>query len=187
MNNTSIYFLSGGLWIVWGLYWSYASRNVNKTEQSEVRLSRLLHLGFIALTFACLYFDVGLIDKKFHHSRLISILGLVIEAAALSFSVWARLHLGKYWSGIITLKEGHKLIRTGPYTFVRHPIYTGFLFGVIGSALAVGKIKALVGICIIIYAYARKIKKEEATLTQQFGQEYEKFKTEVKALIPYVY
>ena len=61
--------------------------------------------------------------------------GTALTAAGLLFTVWARTHLGKYWSGIITLKQVHKLIRTGPYRIVRHPIYTGFLTAALGSAI----------------------------------------------------
>jgi protein-S-isoprenylcysteine O-methyltransferase Ste14 len=54
------------------------------------------------------------------------------------FSVWARVHIGRNWSGVVTIKEGHELVDTGPYALVRHPIYTGLLVAFIGSAFARG-------------------------------------------------
>ena len=59
--------------------------------------------------------------------NLLPVLGAIMIAAGLGFAVWARAHLGRNWSGIVTVKEGHALVRTGPYRAVRHPIYTGLL------------------------------------------------------------
>jgi protein-S-isoprenylcysteine O-methyltransferase Ste14 len=63
-------------------------------------------------------------------------------AIGLGFAVWARVHLGKYWSGNVTIKVEHKLIRTGPYRWVRNPIYTGIIIAVIGSTIADGELLA---------------------------------------------
>jgi Isoprenylcysteine carboxyl methyltransferase (ICMT) family len=73
---------------------------------------------------------------QFYDDRAVEYAGTAITILGLLFSVWARIHLGQYWSGIITLKEGHKLIRSGPYRFVRHPIYTGFITAMTGSAIS---------------------------------------------------
>jgi protein-S-isoprenylcysteine O-methyltransferase Ste14 len=72
------------------------------------------------------------------------------EQAALTmpgvcFAVWARSHLGKYWSGRITLKEDHRVIQTGPYAWVRHPIYSGLLLALLGTVLTVGTLQACLG------------------------------------------
>ena len=65
--------------------------------------------------------------------------GLVaVEAAAFAFAWWGRLHLGRLWSGMITLREGHRVVDTGPYAYVRHPMYTGLLFFYIGMPLLLG-------------------------------------------------
>jgi protein-S-isoprenylcysteine O-methyltransferase Ste14 len=110
-------------------------------------------------------------------------IGAAVAAAGLGFSVWARVHLGEYWSGNVTLKEGHRLIRTGPYALVRHPIYTGILAGMLGSALALDQIRGFLGLALLTYSFIRKLRKEEAWLTEEFGEEYLRYKREVRALI----
>jgi protein-S-isoprenylcysteine O-methyltransferase Ste14 len=103
------------------------------------------------------------------------------------FSLWARTHLGKYWSGIITLKVGHRLIRTGPYRYLRHPLYTGFLSAILGSAIAAGTGDAIIGFAIAFASYLIKMQREESLLTREFGEEYRQFKRESAALVPHIY
>src|SRR5215813_9285698 len=71
-------------------------------------------------------------------------------------SIWARYCLGEFWSARVALKEGHQLIRTGPYAFVRHPIYTGMLVATIGTALVVGEWRAVLAILLLVAAHSRK-------------------------------
>ena len=105
----------------------------------------------------------------------------------LLFTVWGRIHLGRYWSGMVTLKEGHRLIRTGPYALVRHPLYTGFLRGGAGSALAARTVDAAIGFALLLAAYLVKLRREETLLTREFGDEYLRFKREVPALVPFTW
>ncbi len=173
--------LNSWLWIAWAIYWLIAARNVQRTQVSEGAFVRLQHLVPLFLGFTLIFGRPGL------SSELAGWVGVVITAIGLSFSVWGRIHLGRYWSGIITLKEGHRLIRTGPYRLVRHPLYTGFLTGALGSAITAGTAAASIGFLIMVGAYLIKIRREEALLSQQFGDEYQRFKQEVRALVPFVY
>ena len=77
-------------------------------------------------------------------------IGVRCWSPGLAFAVWARVHLGRNWSGSVTVKEGHELIRTGPYAYVRHPIYTGLITAVLGTAIASGTVRALLGLVIIV-------------------------------------
>ncbi len=107
--------------------------------------------------------------------------------AGLAFStVAARRHLGRNWSGTVTLKEDHELIRTGPYRRARHPIYTGMLVGFIGSAISLGEVRGVVAVGLVIVAFLIKIRLEERWMTESFGDAYRRYRTEVKALIPYL-
>ena len=109
--------------------------------------------------------------------------GAVVTVAGLGFAVWARVHLGEYWSGNVTLKEGHRLIRSGPYALVRHPIYTGILFGMLGSAIALDQVRGVVAFVIFLVSFIGKLRKEEEWLTEEFGEEYLRYKREVRALL----
>ena len=89
--------------------------------------------------------------------------------------MWARVHLGRNWSGSVTVKEGHELIRSGPYRYVRHPIYTGLLAAVLGSAIASGTVRALLGLLIIAAALLRKLRVEERFMRETFPGEYQRY------------
>jgi protein-S-isoprenylcysteine O-methyltransferase Ste14 len=85
------------------------------------------------------------------------------------------------------LKENHELIRGGPYGRVRHPIYTGILLAVFGSALAMGELRGLLALGLIAIGFLRRITVEERVLTGQFGEAYTRYQAEVPALVPGVY
>jgi protein-S-isoprenylcysteine O-methyltransferase Ste14 len=104
--------------------------------------------------------------------------------AGLGFSVWARRHIGQFWSSRVTLKESHRLIQSGPYARVRHPIYSGIALAMIGTALFVGEWRALLGAGIFIVGHWLKAQREEALLTSQFGQAYEDYKNRTGSLLP---
>jgi protein-S-isoprenylcysteine O-methyltransferase Ste14 len=87
-------------------------------------------------------------------------------------ALWARYHLGQYWSARITLKEDHKLIRTGPYAYLRHPIYSGLDLAAIGSALAIDRWRCVLGVALIVLGYVIKARREESLLAAQFGEAF---------------
>jgi protein-S-isoprenylcysteine O-methyltransferase Ste14 len=106
--------------------------------------------------------------------------------AALGFGLtwWARINLGRFWSGTVTLKADHTLIRSGPYSLTRHPIYTGLLIAVLATALDNGSLAGLIGFGFIMLGLVLKLRQEEQFLTGQFGAAYDTYKKEVPALIP---
>jgi protein-S-isoprenylcysteine O-methyltransferase Ste14 len=85
---------------------------------------------------------------------------------------------------MVTVKADHELVRSGPYGWVRHPIYTGILFGFIGSALAGTRWGGLVAVAIVFAAFWRKLKLEEHFMTETFGDAYRQYREQVSALIP---
>ena len=113
------------------------------------------------------------------------IVGVAVLISGLAFSVWARVHLGRNWSGNVTVKEGHELIRSGPYRYVRHPIYTGILTGVLGTAICSGTLRAALGLVIIAAAFVVKLRAEERFMRETFPGQYQQFSAEVPALIPF--
>lgn len=104
--------------------------------------------------------------------------GLAIEAAGLFLAIVAHRHLGRYWSGEISINVDHRLIRTGPYRKLRHPIYVALLTMYAGTALVTGTWLALAGFAMALIAYARKIRLEERNLRVAFGAEYEAYRRE---------
>jgi protein-S-isoprenylcysteine O-methyltransferase Ste14 len=106
----------------------------------------------------------------------IALLGAALVVAGIGFAIWARRHLGKNWSAEVTIREEHKLIRSGPYKYIRHPIYTGLLAAVLGTAIVVSEYRALVSLAIFVIGWTLKAKKEEAFLAREFGPAFEEHK-----------
>jgi protein-S-isoprenylcysteine O-methyltransferase Ste14 len=113
--------------------------------------------------------------------------GLVgLEAAGFAFAWWARVHLGRLWSGMITLREGHRVVDSGPYGLVRHPIYTGFLGAAWAFALLVASPAALLGAAVLSAMMIWKAKREEAFLRRELGAAaYDSYAARTPMLIPF--
>jgi len=178
------------LWAAWFVYWWWASKNVKQAQQAETTASRGLHLALLAFAFLILFSDafrIGLMGRRlWPESPTLSGAGLGMTAAGLLFTIWARVHLGRYWSGEVQIKEGHRLIMTGPYALARHPIYTGFLLAILGSAVSLGEGRGLVIMAATLAAFWRKVRIEEAVLSEEFGGEYAAYRGRTKALIPFL-
>jgi protein-S-isoprenylcysteine O-methyltransferase Ste14 len=113
--------------------------------------------------------------------------GLVVEGFGVALAIWARRHLGNYWSGAIAIQREHRLTRTGPYRRLRHPIYTGILAMYVGFAVVMGERLGLIGLAVVVFAYWRKIRLEEARLDAAFGSEYAAHRRMTWALVPWIY
>ena len=120
-------------------------------------------------------------------SGVSSIIGLVMTIAGAMLALWARFRLGRNWSGIVTIKEDHELIQTGPYRLVRHPIYSGILLAALGTALAFGRVIFLVDAGIVLGLLFWKSRIEDGFLAAHFGQAFEDYRRRVAALIPWLF
>ena len=153
--------------------------------------SQMLHIAPLFLGVALLVWlhpaNSWLTQRYLPRSPVWFFIGLAMTVLGLGFAVFARLWLGRNWSGTVTLKQDHELIRGGPYRWVRHPIYTGLLLAVLGSALALGEWRGLLALALITAGFLRKISVEERVLTEQFGDAYARFRAEVPALFPGLY
>jgi protein-S-isoprenylcysteine O-methyltransferase Ste14 len=176
------------LWLAWLVYWFIAARNVKDTRQIESPGSRAAHI--IPLIVACLLLWPARLPGDFLGERVIPWndalypIGVVFVAFGLLFACWARYMLGRNWSGTVTVKENHELIRSGPYRYVRHPIYTGLLLAFFGSALARDQWRGVLALVIVYLALWRKYRLEERWMEDTFGDAYRRFRAETSALIP---
>jgi len=180
--------LIGLLWLAWGLYWMLRAAGAKATARRESPGSRVAHvapliLGGILIGWHNMPWP-WLRQRLWPQSFEIYGVGMVLLVAGLLFSVWAREYLGRNWSGTVTVKQDHELIRTGPYAYVRHPIYTGGLTAVLGTAVASGTLRAFIGLLIIAIALVRKLRIEERFMAETFPGTYPAYKREVPALIP---
>ncbi|MGH9732234.1 MAG: methyltransferase family protein [Candidatus Acidiferrales bacterium] len=180
--------LSVWLWMSFSVYWSIAARDSAPTKTSESTWSRQLHLIAVNVALLLLVLPVpGLTRRFLPASYLFVAAGLIVQAAFVLLAVWARRHLGTNWSGEVRIAAEHKLVRSGPYRLVRHPIYTAVLGMYCGTALVSGEIHAPIALAIVILAYWRKIHLEERALREAFGAAHEAYRRESWAWIPGVY
>jgi protein-S-isoprenylcysteine O-methyltransferase Ste14 len=107
-----------------------------------------------------------------------------MHVAGFWFAIWARFYIGRSWSAGIALKEKHELARGGPYALVRHPIYSGLLLVCFGKMLGQGKLGSLLAFTVLLCEWKRKSLVEERLMVRQFGDSYQRYRAEVKALIP---
>ena len=108
-------------------------------------------------------------------------------AAGLAYTVWARIHLGRNWSVDVSLKAGHRIIRSGPYGITRHPIYTGLLTAMLGTTIIRGTVLAAIGFVVLVTAIHLKLSQEEELLSRHFGDEYASYRRETRQLIPFIW
>ncbi len=178
------------VWFALGIVWLIAAFRVKRTERSESSAHRLGYAALMIAAFLLLgfrRFRVGVLAWRFVPAGdATAETGLAMVIAGAAFAAWARLYLGSNWSGRITIKEDHELVRTGPYAIVRHPIYSGLLLAVLGTAVAIGELGCLLAFALAIAGWGQKWRTEEQFLRERFGAQYESYRKEVKGLIPFV-
>lgn len=113
-------------------------------------------------------------------------IGVLICVGGIAFAIWARIHLGHNWGMPMSLKEKPELVTTGPYHFVRHPIYTGIAVAMLGSMITAG-FMWLVWFVLFSFSFIYSAKKEEKTMLIQFPEEYRKYMKRTKMMIPFVF
>lgn len=177
-------------WIVFVAYWIFAARNTQRTEKKEPFAWRYGIMLLVVLGFVLVFYggaDIGVLGHKvFHRGYYVAVAGIGLTWAGIALAIWARAHLGQYWSGRITIKEDHKLICSGPYARLRHPIYSGLDLAVIGAAVTIDHWRCVVGVCLVIVGFAIKAKREEAMLTARFGEAFREHSRRTGFLLPKV-
>ena len=171
-------------WAAFWLYWLVAAFPM---KRGRIAWSREVRIRVIIVTVALVAARFGAFHGHLTHAGPArSAIGLALFAAGLLFAVWARIHIGRNWGTPMTQKNDPELVTSGPYRFVRHPIYSGILLAGVGTAVALGwQILALFGLSAIYFVYAATV--EEKFLTQQFPDAYPAYKRSSKMLVPFVF
>ena len=174
--------------IVFVGYWAVGALKTRRTVSRESFASRYGVLALEILGFVLLFSsspEVAILnDHVVPRTYALSITGVVCTWIGIALALWARWHLGQYWSARVTLKEGHELIRTGPYAHFRHPIYSGLILAAIGSALLIDRWRCVAGVGLIILGYCLKARKEELMLAAQFGDVFLQHRRHTGFLLP---
>lgn len=176
------------LWLLFGVYWLISALKRKKTKQRETVLQRFGYALPLGLGLYLLYQPqplYGWLKDRFLPVGLLGEwLGVALTACGIAVAFWARWHLGTNWSGAVTLKQGHELIRTGPYCAIRHPIYTGILLALLGTAITYGEVRALLALAIAWASFYIKARREELFLSQEFGPRFAEHKQRTGMFLP---
>jgi protein-S-isoprenylcysteine O-methyltransferase Ste14 len=179
------------LWIVFIVYWRIKAADTKTNQRLEPVASRLLRL--LTILFAIVLLSTTRIPLPWLNLQLWPAglwpfwLGAAVMIAGLLFAIWAREHLGRNWSQAVTIKRDHELITTGPYSVVRHPIYTGMLAGLLGTAIALSQVRGFIAFVLFFVMFWLKLRMEEQWMRSQFGDSYAAYADQTAALVPYLF
>ena len=151
----------------------------------------LLVVG-IALCIPLFYYGwVSLFSISANTARILDIIGLMLYLAGLGFTLWARRTLGKYWglSSSINVKllDDHQIVQTGPYAFVRHPMYFGAWTFMFGLLLLYPTWTILILLVSMLASFSGRARREEAALSERFGNAWTDYKKRTKLIVPFIY
>jgi protein-S-isoprenylcysteine O-methyltransferase Ste14 len=186
-----------GFWIIFVVYWFISSSSVKPVERTSgwlggnwYTLLFLLGFGFMIgfRPLARLGIPLGtLAFSLIPHTVIIALLAVILLATGLVIAIAGRRMLSGNWSSQVAIKEGHELITTGLYGYIRNPIYAGILLMTLGTALSIGTLGAGIGFLVVVLGLYLKLSDEEHILARHFGETYTSYKEHTRALIPFLW
>ncbi len=178
------------IWLAWVVSWVVASVWSGRTK-THVRTmdSWVYRLPILVGAILLMPFTARVVGaEQLYNPGTVGTYGLaVVTLLGISFTWWARIHLGRFWSNAITHKEDHRIIDTGPYGMVRHPIYTGLIIAILATGIAVATWTALLGALFISFGEWQKARMEEGFLSAELGHEaYRAYSRRVPMIVPFL-
>lgn len=178
------------VWILFVVYWQIKAIRTKTTQRLEPLASRILRVFIFIVAIALVSTNRIPLPWLYHPLWPVGLLpfwlGAAVTIAGLLFAVWARVHLGRNWSRSVTIKQDHELITTGPYAAVRHPIYTGLLIALLGTAIALSQVRGFIMLVLFFIAFWIKLRMEEQWMRSQFGEKYAAYAHHTAALVPFL-
>ena len=182
--------ISGDIWLVFFAGWMLAAVWTKRSAERVSSGRQMYYAIPVVLGFYLLFssrLEIALLETRFvPRAEAIQFAGIVLTVAGMAFAVWARVHLGRNWSSAPMIKQQHELIRTGPYRWVRHPIYSGLLLSAVGTFLVNGKVRGVLGVVLIYVAFVIKSRIEEEFMVRTFGGQYDEYRRTTGAIFPRV-
>ncbi|MER8445932.1 isoprenylcysteine carboxylmethyltransferase family protein [Mesorhizobium sp. M1066] len=176
------------LWLIWAGSWAVAALWSDPAQKragfrAEARYRGLWVAGAVLLFIPAHGYEGRL--RLWMPDLSEAWICVALIAIGIAFAWWARLHLGRLWSGTITAKAGHRVINTGPYGLVRHPIYTGLLLAILATMAAKGTVWGIAGTALLIIGIVTKARLEESFLRGELGSAYDDYASRVPMLVPF--
>jgi protein-S-isoprenylcysteine O-methyltransferase Ste14 len=177
-------------WLAWLAIWMAAALGVKRTRTREPLRDALINRIPVLLGVVVLVAPNRLpeaLTRRFLWGPDGPALGVLLVLAGLAFAIWARWHLGRNWSSTVAVKQDHTLIQSGPYRWIRHPIYSGMVLALFGTALAIGEPRGFLGAGLILLGFVIKLLGEEARMRDTFPLAYDAYCRRTARLIPGVF
>lgn len=179
--------LKTSIFVVWAAFWIYWLVSATTAKESSSRGGmRLRGVSLLIIVVA------SVVIRRLHgsdslaiHSPVLEAVGTIVFVSGLAFAVWARIHLGRNWGMPMTERAEPELVTSGPYRYIRHPIYTGILLGVLGTAIVIN-LYYLIALAVLTGYFVFSATVEERNMTGAFPQQYPDYKAHTKMLIPFV-
>ena len=178
-------------WIVLVIYIFANITSAKNVKARETGSARTVVITFQVIAFTILFGStIGILPpgRRFvPDTAAMRLIGAFLTTAGVALVLWSRRHLGRFWSARIMLKVDHQLIRSGPYAHVRHPLYSGMLLAVIGTAVATGEWRGVASFLILLAIWIYKMHKEEVLLSKEFGEAFHDYRDHAGSLFPRVW
>jgi protein-S-isoprenylcysteine O-methyltransferase Ste14 len=180
--------ICGYLWMAWVVIWTLWAFQSKQTRQRESLGSRMSYTMVLWVSMVLMFFSKNL--SGWWHSGVLAYAawmgwaGVAITVLGFVITFWARFTLGGNWSSNVTIKVEHELVRSGPYRWVRHPIYTGMIVALAGTAVARDQWRGVVAVALMWVAFTIKRMKEEQFMRQTFGAHYLEYSQTTGAIFP---
>lgn len=176
------------VWTAFAVVWLIGALRTKETQERAPLASRVAYGIPVALGAYLMFSDnlpwAPLYTRVIPKSMVVDALGIFLTTAGIAFAIWARFYIGQNWSGTVTVKVGHALIQAGPYRWVRHPIYSGILLALFGTAVAHREVNGLVAVALFLLGFLIKSRLEEQMMRKTFGDEYVEYSRSTGALVP---
>lgn len=173
-------------WLVFWTYWAVSTLRRLPSKRKVALTFTVLNTGLLYLGFLLVLLGrsapVSLGRLFVPQAIIVDVAGTVFAIVGVTFAIWSRQLLGNNWSGQVAIMEGQQFIRRGPYTIVRHPIYTGMLLALLGTTLVSSTVVSLVGFVLAAISLWQKACMEEQFLVAEFGEQYAAYQRESEVL-----
>ena len=177
-------------WSAFVLSWIGAAFWADRAEKRPARREALLYrtvtvAGVVLLVAGGEQFSRAA-DRLWSFEPVVDYALVLVVLSGIAFTWWARLYLGRLWSSSVTKKADHRVVDTGPYAIVRHPIYTGIILACAATAAQLGTALAVAGVLVLWVGFWIKARLEERFLRSQLEEgAYDAYRQKVPMLVPF--
>ena len=179
--------------VLWAAFWTYwlaaaftAKSSVAIPRSPQALLFRVAVIGGVLVVARVPRLRTWLGGVTLGSGQALDVIGIALLVAGLAVAVWARVNLGRNWGTPMSEKADAELITTGPYRWVRHPIYTGIIAALVGSALALGPV-LLLPVAVMAGYFVWSATVEERTMARLFPERYPAYRQGTRMLVPFVF